>query len=150
MNLGNKHIILGLPWLRSTNAAIDWQSGEITLPGAILLNRLPDQPTTTAEQSSEMELPLPPTQLLSPDNEEDYGDPLLELEPDETLIAYLQGEPILGVFETETLAAIRAIPAQQPDLIWPSLELQYSYPALRSRAAHRPDSRPSTCSSRCF
>ena len=63
MNLGNKHIILGLPWLRSTNAAIDWQSGEITLPGAILLNRLPDQPTTTAEQSSEMELPLPPTQI---------------------------------------------------------------------------------------
>ena len=111
MNLGNEHIILGLPRLRSTNAAVDWQSGVITLPGAALLNSIPDQPTTKAEQSSETELPLPPTQLLSPDNEEDYGDPLLKLEPDETLIAYLQGEPILGVFEMETVPAICDIPA---------------------------------------
>ena len=110
-NLGNEHIILGLPWLRSTNAAVDWQSGEITLPGAAPLNSLPDQPTTLAELSSETEPPLPPTQLLDPDDEEDYGDPVLELEPDETLIAYLQGEPILGVFETETVPAIRDIPA---------------------------------------
>ena len=44
-------------------------------------------------------------------DEEDYGDPLLELEPDETLIAYLRGEPILGVFETETVPAIRDTPA---------------------------------------
>ena len=111
MNLENEHIILGLPWLRSTNAAVDWQSGKITLPGAAPLNSVPDQPTTLAEPSSETEPPLPPTQLLDPDNEEDYGDPLLELEPDETLIAYLQGEPILGVFETETVPAIRDVPA---------------------------------------
>ena len=109
-NLGNEHIILGLPWLRSTNAAIDWQSSEITLPGATPLNCIPDQPTTMADQLSEMELPLPPTQTLCPDNEEDYGNPLLELELDETLIAYLQGEPILGVFEMETIPAIHDIP----------------------------------------
>ena len=109
-NLGNEHIILGLPWLRSTNAAVDWQSGEITLPSATPLNRLPDQPNASAELVPKTELPPPPMQTSKGD-EEDYGDPLLELEPDETLIAYLQGEPILGVFEMETVPAIRDTPA---------------------------------------
>ena len=35
-NLGPEDIILGLPWLRHVNPAIDWSSGEMTIPSEFL------------------------------------------------------------------------------------------------------------------
>lgn len=94
-SLGKESIILGPPWLRRTNAKIDWQSGRVTFR---------DSPPEQAKKPQPTVEDVPDIANLHtlPLEDDDPGVPSeleqLELEPDDLLIAYTRGEPVVGVF----------------------------------------------------
>ena len=65
-SLGKETIILGLPWLRRTNAQINWQSGEVTLPDPVETTP-PKRPQATVEDDPEehKESPTPQTPVYA-------------------------------------------------------------------------------------
>ena len=110
-SLGKETIILGLPWLRRTNAQINWQSGEVTLPDPVETTP-PKRPQATVEDDPEehKESPTPRAQVYAaimsdflPEIpiEQHEAPPTIpddELEPDDLLIAYIHGQPVVGIF----------------------------------------------------
>ena len=70
--LGKESVILGMPWLRKVNPIIDWSKGTMEIP---------DRSETLEDICAT---------LLEPEE---------ELKDDEILLAYTQGEPILGIMD---------------------------------------------------
>ena len=110
-SLGNESIILGLPWLRRTNAQINWQTGSIEFQENLPLK----QHLTTVEDSpEEAEQTLPRLDPSSPylleeinhtTTEDDREDPderepqYEEPDPNDLLVAYIQGTSVVGIFD---------------------------------------------------
>ena len=112
-SLGNETIILGLPWLRRTNAQIDWQSGRISFENPEPEPPKPPKrfPVTVEEVPEEDELKLPRLgsdvphileEVNIPEDDDDHDDdePVYEApEPDDLIIGYIRGEGVLGIFD---------------------------------------------------
>ena len=112
-SLGKESIILGLPWLRRTNAQINWQSGEVALQDPVETTST-KRPRTTVEDTPDdpTEGPMSSTQVHATTMDNVVSEPLEEppsatsvsdegeeeLEPDDLLIAYIHGEPVIGIF----------------------------------------------------
>ena len=121
--LGNENIILGLPWLRQTNAKVDWKRGLVDF-------NEPEQPPDVAPSSPKPKATvetvpdLDDSTLRTPtkeDEPDDTPDLLLSLEPDELLISYIQGEPVLGLFVPEETPITHDFPTSPP-ISSPSLQ----------------------------
>lgn len=62
-SLGKETLILGLPWLRRTNAQINWQSGRIAFEDPIPVPTISKRPPATVEEVSEA--PRDPTPCIA-------------------------------------------------------------------------------------
>ena len=116
-SLGNESVILGLPWLRQTNAAIDWKSGRLEIEDRIPRTTVEDADEPTQPTIPRLDPELPYTleqingipegdepQIAIPDNEtqepsDDDAQEPIELGNDEVLIGYIRGESVAAIFE---------------------------------------------------
>ena len=116
-SLGKESIILGLPWLRCMNAQINWKSGKIEFEGTLSTTPLVQKrPKTTVEDVQDEDAPQAhpactvadvdvarPVQEPEPPREPvptelpEFDDP--DMEPDDLLLAYIHGEPVVGIFD---------------------------------------------------
>jgi len=93
--LGKETIILGLPWLQRVNPMIDWKNGTLSIP-PILKPIL-----STMLRKSLQKKPPPTTPLSTIEEESEEDDPVDdEIEDDDLIVAYMMGEPVIGVLRT--------------------------------------------------
>ena len=113
--LGKESLILGLPWLRRNNLIIDWKKGTLEFQEERLarIQRIMQKerevqgvlPTQTRiprasieEVPEEEEQQEPPKMTLA---EEETPPKEIRITDDELLIAYVKGEPVVGIFEPQ-------------------------------------------------
>ncbi len=126
-SLGQESIILGYTWLKQANPDIDWRKGTMTWrePGQAIIhmiqflrstNRIEEIPEPTTN-SLIQNTPILPTTLVIPipniqvterldstsckPKEDTLEDLMDKIQPDEVLIAYVQGEDYLKVYRQE-------------------------------------------------
>lgn len=97
-SLGKESIILGLPWLRRNNAQIDWQSGRVQFKdttGTINKRKttVEDIPEVRQETIPRVD-PKPEPAHITPT----AVDTMEDIELDDLLVAYIRGEPVVGIF----------------------------------------------------
>ena len=121
-SLGKEAIILGLPWLRRTNAKIDWQTGKVEFEGSSEAESPKPRPRATVEDEPEPinqtishldpsldhcleEVNACAAQFAEPDTNEHHcpspREEPIDLDPDDLLVAYVRGEPVIGIFSNE-------------------------------------------------
>jgi hypothetical protein len=98
--LGKDHIILGLPWLKKTNPKIDWARGTIRINEKKIIRKF----SFFLRQEIEMrklELVEKESEPKEEPPKETPEEETPKQDDPELVIAYLKGEPVIGVFQPQ-------------------------------------------------
>ena len=96
--LGKEHLILGMPWLREADPIISFKDGTLRIPDSHF-NPDPTKDLIGKEQIEQMELDLAALQTPEPSKPDEPEPEEEEVGEDDLLLAYIRGEPVMGIFE---------------------------------------------------